>query len=190
MAVSGLCLALPAAAHGATASSTVSTSHVTSDFPAVKYLADPGEANKLVVAGAGDATNTAAATFLDAGARVRTVACAPLVRGAVCSTELARYYGQDYPDGGELHPGPGWWVQAVIDLGDGDDTLNLQTGIATSAGAYPGVDGTFVSGNAGDDRLDTTDGAAESASCGDGNDTVIADAADTVNADCESVTRR
>jgi hypothetical protein len=191
LVVAALCMALPASAHAATASSTVSTSHVTSDVPTVKYLADPGEANRLVVAGAHSAIGPmTAATFVDPGAPVKTVACARTVRGAVCSTELARYYGQDYPDEGEVHLGPGWWSQAVIDVGDGNDRLDLESGIATSGPPYP-EPGTYVDGGPGDDRLDTTDGAPETIGCGDGNDTAVVDSTDTLGStDCETVTRR
>jgi Ca2+-binding RTX toxin-like protein len=42
-------------------------------------------------------------------------------------------------------------------------------------------------GEVGDDFLDSADGQVDSVSCGDGDDTVHADALDNVDADCETV---
>lgn len=68
--------------------------------------------------------------------------------------------------------------------GDGADTLS---------GAYGGdvLDGgagaDSVDGGAGDDSIAARDGTADGVTCGDGADAVVADTADSVGADCESV---
>lgn len=53
---------------------------------------------------------------------------------------------------------------------------------------HPGVGASNVSLGPGDDTADTRNGAADTVTCGDGNDTVQADASDSVAADCETVT--
>jgi Ca2+-binding RTX toxin-like protein len=60
--------------------------------------------------------------------------------------------------------------------GSGDDTLTV-SGAAT-----------VVRGEAGDDHFSTADGVPDVDSCGPGHDTVMADASDTVSANCEDVT--
>ena len=59
----------------------------------------------------------------------------------------------------------------------GNDTLN----------GGPGAD--FLDGGSGNDRLLLRDGARDTATCGLGRDTAIADTADRVSTSCESVLR-
>jgi Ca2+-binding RTX toxin-like protein len=88
----------------------------------------------------------------------------------------------------------------ALDGGPGDDTLEGGFGDDRIVGG-PGRD--IVSGDRksrcnewhcdlagfGNDTIDVRDGEADSVTCGPGTDRVIADAADVVNADCETVER-
>jgi hypothetical protein len=62
---------------------------------------------------------------------------------------------------------------------DGPDTVTLRRG--SGAGD--------ISSAGGDDTIDSRNGVADTIACGDGNDTVHADAADSVAADCETIAR-
>jgi hypothetical protein len=80
---------------------------------------------------------------------------------------------------------------ATVDGGDGADLLIGGPSIAGGAGADQILSdgGATVSGGAGADQIDAADasGAPDTITCGPGNDTVWADADDTVAADCEHV---
>lgn len=52
---------------------------------------------------------------------------------------------------------------------------------------HPGVGASTIDLGPGDDMADTRNGVADSVTCGDGDDTVRADSADSVAADCETV---
>lgn len=69
---------------------------------------------------------------------------------------------------------------------DGNDSLSAGAGGDVVEGG-PGFDS--LSGGDGDDLLSDADGLADRISCGAGTDRVEADTADTVDADCEAVTR-
>jgi Ca2+-binding RTX toxin-like protein len=77
----------------------------------------------------------------------------------------------------------------------GDDFLNGDRGCDTIAGGpgndriFGGLDEDVVSGDEGDDRISVVDGSVDRVTCGDGADTVFADVADVVAADCEVVRR-
>lgn len=83
----------------------------------------------------------------------------------------------------------------AINGADGDDTLLGGDGgdqIAGNDGGDtidPGRGSDIVSAGAAADNVDALDGYADSIDCGPGDDTVTADSFDTVNADCEHVTR-
>jgi hypothetical protein len=84
-------------------------------------------------------------------------------------------------------------LRPLIELGDRNDTLRL----AVSGGAETGVPSTFVPGagtfgadidaGTGDDNLTTANGATDTVDCGDGVDTITADASDQL-VNCENVT--
>ena len=59
--------------------------------------------------------------------------------------------------------------------------------VTTSFGELKGVD--THAGGAGDDSIDARGDRGDVVSCGDGNDTVMADAADSIALDCETVDR-
>jgi Ca2+-binding RTX toxin-like protein len=70
--------------------------------------------------------------------------------------------------------------------GDGDDSLQGGAGNDVLRG-NEGVDS--VAGGAGDDSIDVQGNRADVVSCGEGNDTVLANASDAVSPDCENVDR-
>jgi hypothetical protein len=73
----------------------------------------------------------------------------------------------------------------VLDGAEGNDTLNGRDGDDALVG---GSGRDTLSGEAGADSLHTLDGAVDSSSCGSGRDSVIADPADSLAADCETST--
>jgi Ca2+-binding RTX toxin-like protein len=71
----------------------------------------------------------------------------------------------------------------------GDDNANFifgRDGADTIVGAG-GVD--QLSGDDGNDNINSRDGTVESPNCGNGDDSIVADPTDNVNADCETVDR-
>lgn len=68
--------------------------------------------------------------------------------------------------------------------GEGDDQLFGAEGNDMLTGG-PGEDA--LRGEAGDDWLNSLDGVGDSSSCGEGNDSLIADPSDETTGDCESV---
>ncbi len=76
----------------------------------------------------------------------------------------------------------------VIDgRGGGDQLRAWGAGAAITVRGGAGTDDLL--GNEGDDTIDARDGEIDTVQCGNGNDTVLADAADTVAGDCENVDR-
>jgi hypothetical protein len=76
--------------------------------------------------------------------------------------------------------------RATIDLGDGHDTVDVTAaGLPTTVTG--GVGGKDVELGAGDDSVSLRNGVRDHISCGDGDDTVVADAQDDVSDDCEHV---
>ena len=71
----------------------------------------------------------------------------------------------------------------------GDDGSNDLAGGEGADVLVPGGGADSAAGGTGDDRIEARDGAADVIACGDGADTVIADLADDVAADCESIDR-
>ena len=88
----------------------------------------------------------------------------------------------------------------TVDGGPGDDTLTGGFGNDTITGG-PGKDKVYADVSSsycnwiqcdlphGNDTVDVRDGEADQVDCGVGNDTVAADALDTVSTDCETVIR-
>lgn len=64
-----------------------------------------------------------------------------------------------------------------VNTGEGNDVVD------------PGSGFDKVNANAGDDRVNARDGFPDAVACGEGADTVVADADDDVNSDCEAVDR-
>lgn len=84
----------------------------------------------------------------------------------------------------------------VIDLGDGDDYLAMVLSPEVDAGEdLPGggMRGSSINGGGGNDHLRTVNRSYDLVACGPGDDTVLADAGDQINArdqidaDCEHV---
>jgi hypothetical protein len=97
-----------------------------------------------------------------------------------------RLRGGDGPD--RLDGGPG---ADVLDGGFGDDAIVGGPGRDSVSGDLAGGDcgPLWCKVPWGNDAIDVRDGEADSVACGAGADTVLADAADTVAPDCETVTR-
>lgn len=72
----------------------------------------------------------------------------------------------------------------TIDGGSGDDTIFGDNGSDSLTGGAGEDD---LSGGGSPDTLQLQDGEADTAGCGDDNDTVFADLVDTVDGDCETV---
>jgi hypothetical protein len=126
-------LALPAAAEGATV-----TVRLAGQYDEVHYVAGAGEANRVVVAYAGDARTV---TITDPGATI--AAAAPCVavdpHTAVCTKRPAADVE---------------WLQSTrVELGDGADEVRT-----TRPGPAP-IGGVIALGGPGDDRLDGGAGA-------------------------------
>ncbi len=94
----------------------------------------------------------------------------------------------------------GYAYDDTVDGGPGDDTLTGGFGNDTITGG-PGKDSVYADVSSsycgwiqcdlphGNDTIDVRDGEADQVDCGVGNDTVTADALDTVGTDCETVIR-
>ena len=97
-----------------------------------------------------------------------------------------RLRGGDGPD--RLDGGPG---ADSLDGGFGDDTIVAGPGRDTISADLAGGDcgPLWCKLPYGNDTVDVRDGEADSVTCGAGTDTVLADPADTVAPDCETVTR-
>jgi len=68
--------------------------------------------------------------------------------------------------------------------GDGDDTLTGDDGVNVITG---GLGKDTVTAKGGDDSVQIRDDIADTSNCGDGNDTVVSDQIDVVDANCETV---
>jgi hypothetical protein len=99
--------------------------------------------------------------------RIRTADSADLVDGGPGKDTIDGYLGDD-----------------VLRGGDGDDTVRGEFGADTLVGG-PGAD--TILGGMDDDTIDARDGEVDAVRCDEGADTVEADAADVVHADCETV---
>jgi hypothetical protein len=86
----------------------------------------------------------------------------------------------------------------VVEMGPGDDRIDIHDNIAASldtgdganvvtVGPHSMADYSQVTGGAGPDEIHARNGSAETICCGDGVDTVVADRSDHVFDNCESV---
>ena len=134
-------------------------------------------------------------TFSDAGVAVQVdpaqaPGCEKVGRAVRCATPTS--------------PDPAGYP-LTVQLGGQDDRLDNQTSIRTTVTGGDGMDTILgssardvitggrgndtVSGRGGNDYIDIAGSFPDSADCGDGEDRVLADLADTVGADCEIVRR-
>jgi Ca2+-binding RTX toxin-like protein len=127
---------------------------------------------------------------------------ADVMRGGT-ETDTVVYSGRDVPvsvdfDGAADDGQAGEADNAGVDVenaiggnaGDkltGDERSNLLLGGAGDDELDGGAGGDTLNGGDGADRITSRDGVADDVVCGAGADTVIADAVDTVAADCETV---
>jgi Ca2+-binding RTX toxin-like protein len=172
--IAALCvLALaPAAAVAATANTRIKR---------VFYTAGPGEVNSLTISLAG-------ADFLldDPGATITAApACVGTGSSVTCSGTAIIGITVSAGDGADSVTNT-TATRSTLSGGDGNDSLSGGAGNDTLRG-NKGVD--THAGGAGDDLIDARGDRGDVVSCGDGNDTVLADAADSIALDCETVDR-
>jgi uncharacterized membrane protein YgcG len=107
------------------------------------------------------------------------------VEGGPGDDTITTAMSADEVDGGEGKDTINAFVgDDVVDGGAGDDTVNGDHGADTVTGG-PGED--LILGGSDDDVLKARDGEHDRVRCNDGTDTVEADRADEVHADCEHV---
>jgi Ca2+-binding RTX toxin-like protein len=144
--------------------------------------ADPGETNDIAVTlGAGGFTVT------DGGAALATRgACAAVAASRVtCSAAGITSIFVDSADGAD-HVVNATAVPSTMNGGPGDDTLQGGSGSDTLRG-NPGID--TIDAGAGDDAVITRGDVPDKIRCGDGVDTVTADAFDQDLGGCETFDR-
>jgi Ca2+-binding RTX toxin-like protein len=147
----------------------------------VFYTAAPGELNDLDIS-----VNSTNFVLFDAGAQISPgPGCTATTNTAACPVDringltISLGEGSDRVD--NLTSAP-----STLSGGDGNDSLNGGSGPDILRG-NKGVD--TQSGGAGDDYIDSRGDKGDVIACGDGNDTVRADSADSVAADCEIIDR-
>jgi hypothetical protein len=146
----------------------------------------PGEGDNVV--GVEDFTFNQPATFAAGADAVRLVilnhgAASSNVVGGPAGDSLRTYDFADTIDGAGGND--------TIEAGHGDDTITGGSGRDTiNAGAGSGSCNFLVCRlGTGNDTVLVRDGEQDSVVCGDGSDRVVADAIDTIAADCENVER-
>jgi Ca2+-binding RTX toxin-like protein len=174
LGIAALCVValFPAAAVAATANTRIKR---------VFYTAGPGEVNKLTISLAGadyllddpGASITAAPTCVGMGSSVTCPAT------AIIGVTVSAGDGADSVTNTTA-------TRSTLSGGDGNDSLAGGSGNDILRG-NKGVD--THAGGAGDDLIDARGDRGDVVSCGDGNDTVMADAADSIALDCETVDR-
>jgi Ca2+-binding RTX toxin-like protein len=145
----------------------------------------PGEGDdvrgveRVIIDEGGALTGTDAPEHLEAGQTVRAVRMA----GGGGNDELVAGGGADTVDGGS--------GDDFIDAGFGNDTITPGPGRDTVYADRQGGDcgPVWCTLPYGNDTVDLRDGEADSVDCGWGQDTVYADAIDTVAPNCETVIR-
>ena len=164
--------ALPATAFGATANISIKR---------VWYAAGPAEVNDLTVSLSGT-------DFLlsDPGAAIAATApCAGSGSAATCPS--AGIIGFTVSGGDEADSLKNTTaIPSTLSGGDGNDALEGGSAGDTLRGNQ-GID--TLSGRGGNDLIDVRGDRGDIVSCGSGNDTVKADAADLVASDCEAIER-
>ena len=174
LGVAALCVVAlaPAEAIAATANTRIKR---------VFYAAGPGEVNNLTISLTGadyvladpGATITAAPACVGTGP---TVSCSAT---AIIGITVSAGDGADSLTNTTA-------TRSTLSGGDGNDSLAGGSGNDLLRG-NKGVD--THAGGAGDDLIDARGDRGDVVSCGDGNDTVMADAADSIALDCETVDR-
>jgi hypothetical protein len=133
-------------------------STVSVDGDFVRVVSQPGEANQLAVTpGTPTPLGTLSFAVMDTGA--------PLAAGAGCSQG----------DAGVTCVTPANPAIEVL-AGDGDDSVTITASV-----------GAFVDGGPGDDLIQIRNGASDSAWCGRGRDSVVAEVPDFLDLGCERV---
>lgn len=188
----------------------------TADYSArtapVTVTVDSGSANDGAATGEGDDVLGVERILGGSGADALTAgATASVLVGAAGDDTLVGGAGADLLNGGDLAGSAGSGNDTLdggggpdeLRGGDGIDTVSYATrtaGVTVSpddvaddgqAGELDNVrsDVETLLGGAGDDVFRLRDDRKETVACGPGNDTVVADAADVVAADCEQVDR-
>ena len=174
LGIAALCLVAlaPAAAVAATANTRIKR---------VFYTADPGEVNNLTISLAG-----ADYVLADPGATITAApACVGMGSSVTCPTTAIIGITVSAGDGADSITNT-TATRSTLSGGDGNDSLAGGSGNDILRG-NKGVD--THAGGAGDDLIDARGDRGDVVSCGDGNDTVLADAADSIALDCETVDR-
>jgi len=174
LGIAALCLlvTLPAGAFASTASTRIKR---------VYYTAGPGEANNLTISLSGPNY-----TLVDPGAAVTAQpACSVFAGAAICPVAGILGFTVSAGDGADSVTNT-TSMPSTLSGGDGNDSLQGGSGNDILRG-NKGVD--THAGGAGDDQIDARGDRGDIVTCGDGNDTVLGDAADSIAADCETVDR-
>jgi Ca2+-binding RTX toxin-like protein len=147
----------------------------------VFYTAAPGEVNNLTVSLAG-----AEYVLDDPGATITTApACLGLGPSVTCSAAGIIGITVSAGDGADSVTNT-TATRSTLSGGDGNDSLAGGSGNDILRG-NKGVD--THAGGAGDDLIDARGDRGDIVSCGNGNDTVKGDVADSIALDCETVDR-
>jgi hypothetical protein len=147
----------------------------------VFYTAAPGEVNNLTISLPG-----ADYTLVDLGATVAAApACTAVGDTATCPAAGIIGITVSIGDGADSVTNT-TSTPATLSGGDGNDSLAGGPGNDILRG-NKGVD--THAGGAGDDFIDARGDRGDVVNCGDGNDTVRGDTADSIAADCETVDR-
>jgi Ca2+-binding RTX toxin-like protein len=147
----------------------------------VFYLAGPGEVNNLTISLFGDSYSLS-----DPGATITAgPGCTTSQAMAACPTANIRGITARVDDGADSVENT-TLTPSLLTGGDGNDTLTGGPGNDTLRGEK-GVD--THSGGDGDDLIDSRGDRPDVVTCGIGNDTVMADAVDSVAPDCETIDR-
>ena len=174
LAIAALCLfsLLSTEAFASTASTRIKR---------VYYTAAPGEVNNLTIS-----LSAPNYTLADPGAAITAQPACTLFAGAgVCSVVGIIGFTVSAGDGADSVTNT-TSAPSTLSGGDGNDSLAGGSGNDILRG-NKGVD--THAGGAGDDLIDARGDRGDIVTCGDGNDTVLGDAADSIAADCEVVDR-
>lgn len=147
----------------------------------VFYTAAPGEVNNLTISLGG-----ADYSLTDPGASITAApACVGMGSSVTCSATAIIGITVSAGDQADSITNT-TATRSTLSGGDGNDSLAGGSGNDILRG-NKGVD--THAGGAGDDLIDARGDRGDVVSCGDGNDTVMADAADSIALDCETVDR-
>ena len=172
--IAALCVfaLIPAVALAATANTRIKR---------VFYTAAPGEVNNLTISlpGAEYALDDPGATITAAPACVGIGSSVTCPATDIIGITISAGDGADSITNTTA-------TRSTLSGGDGNDSLAGGSGNDILRG-NKGVD--THAGGAGDDLIDARGNRGDIVSCGDGNDTVMGDIADTIALDCETVDR-